>query len=206
MLRLWLDPANALTSLGLILGILSIRYAATNQYSVCMITLLLALIVDLIDGPIARMSKRRTETHSRFGSQIDSFTDLITTGLVPAVILMSIGDFEPIYLWGAIAIALASMTRLSYFNLFGLDESGAFRGMPAPGNILAIAMVFLFHGFVNSQSFGLLLYGVVLLCAVLNVAPFRFPKPRPRGIVAIIAFAIFLVFVYIYTIVDKGIS
>ena len=74
---------NLLTIIGVCLGISSIKFALDNNYSLAVIFIVLAAILDALDGRIARLIKGTTE----FGKELDSLTDFVSFGIAPVFIL-----------------------------------------------------------------------------------------------------------------------
>lgn len=110
---------NVVTSIGIAVGMLSIAAAVRGQTPLAAWLVIVAVLVDKLDGTIARL----LGASSRFGEQMDSFSDLITFGVAPAAFFLSgIGAADPLYRVVAYACAIlyviAAALRLSKFNLF----------------------------------------------------------------------------------------
>ena len=139
---------NAVTVLALCVGLTGIRYAFAQDWEKAMIAILVAGILDGLDGRIARMLK----ANSRFGAELDSLCDNIGFGTAPALILFqfSLSD-APRFGWTvALALAVACALRLARFNAridadFQPHKAAGFNtGVPAPaGAGLAFAPVYL---------------------------------------------------------------
>ena len=169
------DRANLLTLAGLVCGILSIWFSARGAYAAATIALLWALFCDWFDGLLARRITGRTGEDRAFGAQLDSLTDIVSSGVAPAMLLISIGDFEPWFLPGAILLVVAGAVRLAHFNVFGHD-GGAYNGLPTDSNIIVVTALFPFRELLGHDTFSGVLYIAVITLAILNVAPFRMPK------------------------------
>ena len=177
MLSRYADFPNAVTAVGLLFAIFAIYFAVRDAYAASMLMLLWATLCDWLDGPAARRAKSRPEERRQFGKQLDSFADLVSSSIAPAMVLLSVGNYSALYLPGAILLIFAGVTRLAYFNIHGIDADGAFVGLPVPANVLIITLVFLVHGMVADAVFSFLLYTALVTASVLNVAPIRVPKP-----------------------------
>ncbi len=139
---------NAVTVLALCAGLTGIRYAFAQDWEKAMIAILVAGILDGLDGRIARMLK----ANSKFGAELDSLCDNIGFGTAPALILFqfSLSD-APRFGWTvALALAVACALRLARFNAridadFQPHKAAGFNtGVPAPaGAGLAFAPVYL---------------------------------------------------------------
>ncbi len=169
------DRANLLTLAGLVCGILAIWFSVRGAYAAATTALLWALFCDWFDGPLARRIPDRTDEDQAFGAQLDSLTDIVSSGLAPAMLLISIGDFEPWFLPGAFLLVVAGAIRLAHFNVFG-HEGGAYSGLPIDSNIIVVTALFPFRELLGHDAFSWVLYVAVITLAILNVAPFRMPK------------------------------
>ena len=74
---------NILTALNLICGCFSIAFAFQFQFEVVLILVLLGVFFDYLDGIVARMLNAESE----FGKHLDSLSDIVTSGVVPGVIV-----------------------------------------------------------------------------------------------------------------------
>lgn len=122
--------------MALCLGLTGIRFAFSEQWEAALISVLVAGILDGLDGRIARLLRAQ----SRFGEQLDSLSDCIAFGVAPTFI---------VYLWSlsvlprfgwifALALALSCALRLARFNarIDSEDQphisAGFLTGVPAP--------------------------------------------------------------------------
>eukprot|EP01100_Stratorugosa_tubuloviscum_P012505 TRINITY_DN5968_c0_g1_i1.p1 TRINITY_DN5968_c0_g1~~TRINITY_DN5968_c0_g1_i1.p1 ORF type:complete len:286 (-),score=108.52 TRINITY_DN5968_c0_g1_i1:196-1053(-) len=127
---------NFITLCALTIGISSFVYALNNQFESAIYCILIAAILDALDGPVARAIKGT----SRFGAELDSFADYVNFGLCPAFLS---------YLWvlqshgwagwvPCVTYAVAIACRLARFNsgadfANSTDTKAFFMGVPAPG-------------------------------------------------------------------------
>jgi len=182
---------NILTLLALCAGLTAIRYGLQDRFPAAVTAILIAAILDGMDGRLAR----RLGSTSRFGAELDSLSDFISFGVAPAVLL---------YLWtmngaGSIGWALVllfpvcSALRLARFNT-GLDEdtkppvwmAGFFTGVPAPAaaGLALIPMMLSFEtGEWGADFFGHpVLVGLVMAAVsalmVSRIPTFSFKKTR----------------------------
>ena len=185
---------NFFTSLNLICGCLASYFAFKSLFEAAFLLVLIGVFFDLFDGFFARLLK----VESNFGLQFDSMADLITSGLVPGIVmyklLLQVGikemDFslniinvDFIFSFSLLAmigfmITLSSAIRLTRFNL-DISQKDEFNGLPAPANALFIvSLPILFdHPFFDSIkpfvfSFPALLI-ITLLSSVLMNLRFR---------------------------------
>jgi len=185
---------NFFTSLNLICGCLASYFAFKSLFEAAFLLVLIGIFFDLFDGFFARLLK----VESNFGLQFDSMADLITSGLVPGIVMyklflqvgikemdfsLNIINVDFIFSFSSLAmigfiITLSSAIRLTRFNL-DISQKDEFNGLPAPANALFIvSLPILFdHPFFDSIkpfvfSFPALLI-ITLLSSVLMNLRFR---------------------------------
>ncbi len=185
---------NFFTSLNLICGCLASYFAFKSLFEAAFLLVLIGVFFDLFDGFFARLLK----VESNFGLQFDSMADLITSGLVPGIVMyklflqvgikemdfsLNIINVDFIFSFSLLAmigfmITLSSAIRLTRFNL-DISQKDEFNGLPAPANALFIvSLPILFdHPFFNSLkpfvfSFPALLI-ITLLSSILMNLRFR---------------------------------
>ena len=190
------DPANAVTLAGLFCGVLGIYFAVQEVFSAAVIALLWATFFDWFDGPIARRTKGRTDELRALGGQLDSLVDIVSSGVAPAILLLSIGEFSPWFIPGAFALIAGGVLRLSYFNVFGLADESSYLGLPIDHNVILVALVFLLEGVLGRTTFAMVLYVAIVMIAALSVMPFRMPKAGGRWYYVFAVYVVSLTAVY----------
>ncbi|MBE8232495.1 MAG: CDP-alcohol phosphatidyltransferase [Endozoicomonadaceae bacterium] len=190
------DLPNLCSLAGLLSALLALYFSIISLFPAAMIALIWAVFFDWSDGLIARKMKGRTKQQSQFGGQLDSLIDIVSFGVCPAVMLLSVGDFSPWFLPGAFMIVAAGVLRLSYFNVYGLDGKSTYQGMAIDNNAIIVVFIFLFHGVLTSTQFTYLLYGSTLAIAFLNVAPIRTPKLTGSWYYILIAYTVLISLIY----------
>nr|WP_299384278.1 CDP-alcohol phosphatidyltransferase family protein [Allomuricauda sp.] len=154
---------NALTLLNLFSGCIATVFAVLNQLEMAAIFVFIGIFFDFFDGLAARVLKVQSEV----GVQLDSLADMVTSGVVPGIVMFQLLDmsmanswerisvlsdswktFEmnPLALFGFV-ITLASAYRLARFNV---DENqvSSFVGLPTPANtllILSLPLILMYH-------------------------------------------------------------
>jgi len=134
---------SILTLCGVCLGISSIKFSIDGNFYLAVIFILLAAILDALDGRIARLIKGTSE----FGKELDSLTDFVSFGIAPAFIiyfweLNNYGKFG----WAMTLIySLCCVIRLARFNTtkISIDESwkeNYFQGIPSPIGAILIML------------------------------------------------------------------
>lgn len=127
---------NAITAAALCVGLTGIRFAMAGDFEKSMQAVILAGLLDGIDGRAARLLRAET----RFGAELDSLADSISFGVAPALIiyLWSLHHLPSLGWIAALAFAICCVLRLARFNarLDILDQphkqAGFLTGVPAP--------------------------------------------------------------------------
>ena len=139
---------NLLTIIGVCLGISSIKFALDGNYSLAVIFLVFASILDALDGRIARLIKGTTE----FGKELDSLTDFVSFGIAPAFILYfwELKNYGKIGWAITLIYSVCCVLRLARFNLTKIDNKkiwkiNYFEGIPSPAGGLLILMPLIFE-------------------------------------------------------------
>lgn len=139
---------NAVTALALCSGLSGIRFAMDEKWEIAVLMVLVAALLDGIDGKIARL----VHGESRFGAELDSLSDAISFGVAPALILFmwTLNDVPRIGWLVALVYALFCALRLARFNaqIDHTDQphksAGFLTGVPAPaGAVIAMVPLYL---------------------------------------------------------------
>ena len=170
------DLPNICSLAALCCTLLAIYYIILGIYSAAMIGMIWAVAFDWADGLIARRMKGRTGDDRVFGGQLDLLIDIVSYGVTPAILLLSYGKFDLIFLPGAFIMLAASAMRLSYFSTFGLSGSSKYTGLALDNNNIILVFIFLFEGFFSQGTFSVILYASGLGLAALNVSQIKTPK------------------------------
>lgn len=145
---------NAVTAMALCAGLTGVRYAMAEDWKMAVICVILAGVLDGLDGRIARLLRGE----SRFGAELDSLSDSIAFGVTPALIiyLWSL-QYLPKFGWViALAHALMCVLRLARFNAMidvedqPMKRAGFLTGVPAPTGA-GLLFVPLFAWFVTGE-------------------------------------------------------
>ena len=192
------DRANLVSLLGLASGVLAIYFALRQNFPAAIIALLWAVLMDWFDGLVARRTPGRSEAHKLVGARMDSLVDLVTSAIGPAILLLSVGNLNPWFYPGALAIIMAGVLRLAYFDAFGVDEKGTYAGITIDNSPLVVSGVFLLQGFLSHNVFAAVLYSTVVILACLHVAPFRTGKVGIVWYYVVTAYVVILTAIYSY--------
>jgi len=170
------DIPNLCSLAGLACTVSAIYLSILGVYYGAMIGMIWAVAFDWADGLIARRLKGRTGNDRIFGGQLDVVIDIVSYGVTPAILLLSYGKFEAVFLIGAFIVLAASAIRLSYFSTYGLSSDSKYTGLALDNHSLVLVFLFLFESIFSEQVFSLVLYGVCVLLAGLNVSQIKTPK------------------------------
>lgn len=195
------DRPNLVSLAGLASALVGIYYAILGVYPAAMIGLVWAVVLDWLDGRIARTMSGRSEEQREFGGHVDSLIDVVSFGVAPAVLLLSVGGFSPWFLPGAFVALAAGVIRLAYFNTFGLSEGSTYRGLALDNNVIFLVLLFAFRPFIGEAAFAVVLYVALLVLAGFNIAPIRTPKLGGRWYFAVLAYAVVMTAVYSWQLV-----
>ena len=138
---------NILTLGGVCLGISSIKFSIDGNFSLSVTLILLAAILDALDGRIARLIKGTSE----FGKELDSLTDFVSFGIAPVFILYfwELNSYGKLGWAISLIYSVSCVLRLARFNLTKHDDNNAwknnfFEGIPSPagGLIILIPLIY----------------------------------------------------------------
>lgn len=188
------DLPNLCSLSGLACTLLAIYFSIKGVYYAAMIGMVWAVAFDWADGLVARKMKGRTGHDRAFGGQIDLLIDIVSYGVTPAILFMSLGDFEPLYLIGAFFMIATSAIRLSYFSTFGLSDASQYTGLALDNNSLILVFVFIFESFLSTGVFAVFFCFAALGLSVLNVSEIKTPKfsGNPRNVYLLAAYTLLI--------------
>jgi CDP-diacylglycerol---serine O-phosphatidyltransferase len=175
---------NFVTLLGLCAGLTSIRYALSERYEIAAGLIILAAVIDGLDGLVAR----KLNAASHFGAELDSLSDFVCFGVAPGIFLYHFAlQGLPGLGWTLILVyILCSCLRLARFNV-SRDAPpppgrAHFVGVPAPaGAMLALMPVFITQaGLIDMTGFPLVVAVYLAFVGLLMIS--RLPTPSPKGL------------------------
>ncbi len=158
--------------------------------------MLWAVVFDRADGIVARGIKGRQDHQREFGAQLDSLIDMISFGACPALFLLSYGRFELVFLPGAFIILATCALRLSYFNIYGLIDSGTYKGLALDNNVIILAAFYLAEPLLGQAAFSLWLYLLFMGLCLFNLLPVRTPKFSSRWMAVLTLYTVVMTVIY----------
>ena len=196
MLSFAKELPNICSLLGLLCAVFGIYFAIEGYFLASIIGVLWAVLFDWYDGIIARKMKGRTKVQGDFGAQLDSMIDIVSFGIVPAILLLSYGNYSIWFMPGAFIIIATSAIRLSYFNVYGLIDSKTYKGLALDNNVLILALVFLFESFFSQTTFSIIIYTLLMILSVLNLSSISTPKFGGKWVYALVAYVLVMTTVF----------
>ena len=148
---------SVLTLVGVCLGISSIKFAMDGNFIFAVLFLIVAAILDGLDGRVARLIKGT----SNFGKELDSLTDFVSFGIAPAFIIY-FWELNKLGKTGWLIVlfyAVCCVLRLARFNLTKFEDkeewkNNFFQGIPSPagGCLILLPLIFELSNFSNLVS------------------------------------------------------
>ena len=201
---------NALTIFGVCLGLSSIKFSLDSNYSMAIIAVGFAAILDTLDGRVARLIKGT----SKVGKELDSLTDVISFGVAPGFImyfwsLNELGKFG--WLFVLIYVVCCAL-RLARFNLTTIEENESwkinfFEGVPSPAAaglvllplILNLSGLFKFENNILLSSILILTTSALMVSKLPTYSLKRIIIPRNLTIFLLLGIGIYVSLLIFYT-------
>jgi len=163
-----------LTSVNLFFGLLALLKSIRGEYEIAAVLIALSIILDGLDGLVARL----TGTSSDFGREFDSLADLVSFGVAPAILAYcwALGDLGRLGMVATFGFALCGALRLARFNIqTSSTDRRYFIGLPIPAAAGAVAaLVFYCPHPVKDPAMGALVCLLLVTLSVLMVARVRY--------------------------------
>ena len=210
---------NALTILGVCLGLSSIKFAIDFNYEMAVITIGLAAILDTLDGRVARL----VNATSKVGKELDSLTDVISFGVAPSFVIYfwSINEAGKIGWLFVLIYTVCCALRLARFNLTNISSTDPwkinfFEGIPSPAaagivllpliaslsdieNILSLSDIFKNLNNTIISSTVILLTSFLMVSKVPTYSLKRIAIPRSLGVFLLLGIGIYISVLISYT-------
>jgi len=201
---------NALTIFGVCLGLSSIKFAIDLNYSMSVVAIGFAAILDTLDGRVARLIKGT----SKVGKELDSLTDVISFGVAPGFImyfwiLNEIGKFGWVL---ALIYTVCCALRLARFNLMLIEENESwkinfFEGVPSPAaaGIVLLPLILSLSNIIQFENYAILSSIVIFLTSILMVSKIptysfkRILIPRHYAVFLLLTMGIYVSLLIFYT-------
>jgi len=201
---------NILTLIGVCIGLSSIKFAFDGKYELSVIAVIVAGIIDGLDGRVARLIKGT----SKVGKELDSLTDVISFGVAPAFImyfwtLSELGRFGWLI---TLIYIICVVLRLARFNVNSGGEpswkDNFFEGIPSPAGGILVLMP-LIYSFSEIQYFNLnykfivpilfIIVSILLISKIPTYSLKRIAVPRSTTIFLLFIVILYFGLILIYT-------
>jgi len=201
---------NALTIFGVCLGLSSIKFALDLNYTLAVVAVGFAAILDTLDGRVARLLKGTTKV----GKELDSLTDVISFGVAPGFIMYfwSVNELGKIGWMVVLIYIVCCALRLARFNLTVIEETepwkiNFFEGVPSPAaaGLILLPLIFSLSDIVEFQNKAVISAAGILITSILMVSKIptyslkRILIPRKLAIFLLLGIGIYLSLIIFYT-------
>lgn len=193
---------NLFTTAALFAGFYAIVQAMNGQFDYAAIAIFIAMILDGLDGRVARW----THTESDFGAQYDSLSDMVSFGLAPSLViyewaLSGLGNFG----WlAAFLYAACAALRLARFNIqTGSSDGRYFTGLPSPSAAALIAgLVWVLHTTgVPGKEVSFIALGITIFAALSMVSNIRYHSFKHFNIKDRVSFPVVIEVVVLFVLI-----
>ena len=193
---------NLFTTAALFAGFYAIVQAMNGQFEYAPIAIFVAMIMDGLDGRVARW----THTESDFGAQYDSLSDMVSFGLAPSLViyewaLSGLGNFG----WlAAFLYAACAALRLARFNIqTGSSDGRYFTGLPSPSAAALIAgLVWVLHTTgVPGREVSFIALGITVFAALSMVSNIRYHSFKHFNIKDRVSFPVVIEVVLLFVLI-----
>tara|TARA_Y100001958_G_scaffold146035_1_gene125364 strand:+ start:1501 stop:2304 length:804 start_codon:yes stop_codon:yes gene_type:complete len=196
---------NAITLIGVCIGLTSIKFAIDGKFAIAIIAILFAGLMDALDGRIARLVKGT----SKMGKELDSLGDVVSFGVAPALIMYfwNLQYLDKLGWFVCLTYVVCVALRLARFNVSSEDEpswrDNFFEGMPSPagGIIVLLPLIFSFSGLgelffkVNYDIIVPIFFVFVSILLISTIPTYSFKKIIiPRSMTKFLLFGMVLFF------------
>ena len=201
---------NTLTLIGVCIGLSSIKFALDLKYELAIIAVVIAALIDGLDGRIARLIKGT----SKVGKELDSLTDIISFGVAPAFImyfwsLNNLGKFG--WLLCLIYVVCVAL-RLARFNVSSNEEpswkDNFFIGVPSPagGILVLMPLIYSLSEFemfnINFELIVPIFFAITSFLLISKIPTYSLKKiivPRAMTIFLLFSIVLFFGLLLVYT-------
>ncbi len=177
---------NLVTIAAICAGMSAIRFGFQGQYHAAVVLILVACVLDGLDGKLARLLK----SESPIGAELDSLADSINFGVAPALVIYAwaLQDANSVVWIAVLVYGISCVMRLARFNIDSKSEQGGttsnrFVGVPAPaGAFLLLFPMFLSFLFDDPDLIPAPLVGLYMICVGLlmisRIPTYSFKRAR----------------------------
>jgi CDP-diacylglycerol--serine O-phosphatidyltransferase len=192
---------SLLTTGNLFCGFLALLLSAESRFTEASVAIFVAMVMDALDGKVARLTKTTTQ----FGVEFDSLADVVSFCVAPAFMLytLALSGLGRAAWLGVFLFTICGALRLARFNVYsGVSDRRYFVGLPTPAAAGIVASVVLLLGNDEiSRWQGAAIAAGTYIVAILMVSTFRyysfkeidFARRRPTGVLLLVVLAVLIV-------------
>jgi CDP-diacylglycerol--serine O-phosphatidyltransferase len=194
---------NLFTTAALFAGFYAIVAAIGQKYEAAAVAVFVAMILDGLDGRVARM----TNTQSEFGAEYDSLSDMISFGLAPALVmyLWSLQSMGKLGWLAAFIYTAGAALRLARFNTqIGIADKRFFQGLPSPSAAAIVTgLVWVGHDYgAAGADLTWATFPITVATGLLMVSNVRFYSFKELDLKGKVPFVALLVLVLVFVLVS----
>jgi CDP-diacylglycerol---serine O-phosphatidyltransferase len=192
---------SLLTTANLFCGFLAIVFSAQGRFVDAAVAVFVGMVLDILDGKVARLTKTTTQ----FGVEFDSLADVVSFCVAPAFMLYSLAleRFGRVAWLGAFLFVICGALRLARFNVYqGVTDRRYFVGLPTPAAAGIVASTaLLLEGVEIGRWQAAAISVATVIVALLMVSTFRyysfkevdFARRRPAQVLVLVVLAVLIV-------------
>jgi CDP-diacylglycerol--serine O-phosphatidyltransferase len=193
---------NLMTTAALFAGFYAVIAGIQGNFELGAIAILVAMVLDGLDGRIARM----TNSCSAFGAEYDSLSDMISFGLAPALLMFQwvLHDFGKLGWLIAFIYTVAAALRLARFNTqVGVADKRYFQGLPSPAaaGVLAALIWMVEANQLENLALPIIALILTLVVGLMMVSNIRFSSFKELNLKGKVPFVTLLIVVLIFVII-----
>jgi len=193
---------NLFTTGALFAGFFAIVQAMNGRFEMAAVAIFVAMILDGLDGRVARM----TNTQSAFGAEYDSLSDMVSFGVAPALVIYSFAlqNMDKLGWIAAFVYCAGAALRLARFNtMLAVQDKRWFMGLPSPAAATLVAgfIWVMVDNHVKGDEVRWLAWGLTLFAGITMITSLRFysgkdinlKKSVPFVVIVLVALAFSLI-------------
>lgn len=188
-----------MTYVAMIVSFVGISYVLDGNYKAALLCLMVSGVLDMFDGKVASTKKNRTDFEKNFGIQIDSMSDLVCYGVLPAMIVYELGresKFGPVHnVVTAICACylLCALIRLAFFNVDEAErqkgtseERHVYSGLPVTSIAIILPAIYDLCYVIKRPFSEYVGASILIVCGIAFISPFKLIKPNMLGKIVLI--------------------
>lgn len=194
---------NLFTTAALFAGFYAIVQAMNGHYEQSAVAIFIAMVMDGLDGRVARM----TRTQSAFGAEYDSLSDMVSFGVAPALVVYvwALKDMGKLGWIAAFVYCAGAALRLARFNTqLEVADKRYFQGLPSPAAAALIAgLVWVMHDYqISGNDVRWLAWTLTLFAGLTMVSNFRYYSGKDINLRKSVPFVALLLLVLVFVLIS----